>query len=267
MPEDELVRTLNEITRAMWDPTAPLPTVWPGGALGVFLIFATQIGAGIPLGVIRARDAGLHPAFTSLLYVASDVVLAVTMEPMLAGLRWVSRRVPFLARIGTLLGRLSGGAGLQEGGVRGPLGLILVSFSVSPTFGRAASEAAGHGFLSGWTLAIIGDMLYFWLVMAGTLWVSSLLGDDRLAIGAVLIATWVLPLVIRRLRKRPAAAQVRVRPALRVAHRPATLAPAPATSPFPASASASTASAGASTAARKRASQPGRRRATRGLHR
>jgi hypothetical protein len=80
----------------------------------VFLIFATQIGAGIPLGVLRARDAGLAPVITSLLYVASDVVLAITMEPLLGLLRWLSRRVPIMARAGRILGRLSGGAGLQD---------------------------------------------------------------------------------------------------------------------------------------------------------
>jgi hypothetical protein len=259
MSEDELTRTLNEITRAMWDPTAPLPGIWPGGMPGVFLIFVTQIGAGIPLGVLRARDAGIPPMITSLLYVASDVVLAVTMEPLLGGLRWLSKRVAFLGRIGKIMGRLSGGAGLQEGGVRGPLGLILVSFSVSPTFGRAASEAAGHGFISGWSLAIIGDMLYFWLVMAGTLWVSSLLGDDRLAIGAILIGTWVLPLLIRRLRKKPAVVPVRAQPALRVATVPAAVVTASA-SPLPESAASTS-------AARKRAGQASRRRSTRGLHR
>jgi hypothetical protein len=200
MSNDDLVRAMNELTRAMWDPTAPVPSFWPTGWMGVFLIFVSQIGAGIPLGVIKARDAGLSPFFTALLYVASDIVLAVTMEPILALLRWVGKRVEFVGRIGNRLARFSGAAGLQQGGVRGPLGLILFSFSVSPSAGRAASVAAGYGFISGWTLAIIGDMGYFGLVMASTLWISSVFGDDRLAVGAVLIGTWLLPMIIRRLR-------------------------------------------------------------------
>ena len=84
--------------------------------------------------------------------------------------------------------------------MRGPLGLILFSFSISPTSGRAAAAAAGHGFLSGWTLAIIGDMLFFGVLMATTLWVTSVFGDSRQLIGAVAIGAWVLPLLIRRLR-------------------------------------------------------------------
>jgi hypothetical protein len=201
MSNDDLTTLANQFTRAVFDPTAPLPTLWPAGAWGVFLVFVTQIGAGIPLGVLMGRNAGIPPAAMAGLYLASDVVLAVTMEPMLALLRWLGRRVEFLGRLGNRLSRFSGAAGLQGGGVRGPLGLILFSFSVSPTAGRAASEAAGHRFLSGWSLAIIGDMAYFGLVMASTLWVSSLFGgDDRLTIGAVLLATWLVPVLIRRMR-------------------------------------------------------------------
>jgi hypothetical protein len=130
---------------------------------------------------------------------------------------------------------------------------VLFSFSVSPTAGRAASEAAGHGFLSGWTLAIIGDMAYFGLVMASTLWVSSLFGgDDRMTIGAVLLATWLLPVLIRRLR--PSAAQAAPpRASWRVA--PAVSAPA-------------VGSADAPRVPRKTVAHNGRRRrSTRGLHR
>jgi hypothetical protein len=259
MSNDDLVRAMNELTRAMWDPTAPVPSFWPTGWMGVFLIFVSQIGAGIPLGVIKARDAGLSPFFTALLYVASDIVLAVTMEPILALLRWVGKRVEFVGRIGNRLARFSGAAGLQQGGVRGPLGLILFSFSVSPSAGRAASVAAGYGFISGWTLAIIGDMGYFVLVMASTLWISDIFGDDRLAIGAVLIGTWVLPMVIRRMRRKP-----------RANTHGGVRTPAPAAlrmSPLPATATIASGEPLASPTPRKRTANPSRRRPTRGLHR
>jgi len=248
MSNDDLTTLANQFTRAIFDPTAPLPTLWPTGAWGVFLVFVTQIGAGIPLGVLMARNAGIPPVAMAGLYLASDVVLAVTMEPILALLRWLGRRVEFLGRLGNRLSRFSGAAGLQGGGVRGPLGLILFSFSVSPTAGRAASEAAGHGFVSGWTLAIIGDMAYFALVMASTLWVSSLFGDDRLTIGAVLLATWLVPMLIRRVRRSGPRAAPRPAP-LRVAT--AVAAPA-ATAPV----------------TRRAVTHNGRRRrSTRGLHR
>src|SRR5215469_102344 len=127
---------------------------------------------------------------------------------MLLLLRWMGRRVEFIGRLGTRLARFSGMAGLNEGKVSGPLGLILFSFAWAPAPARAASEAAGHGPIPGWTLAIIGDILYFGMIMASTLWVSSLFGDDRLTVGVVLIGTWLIPVVIRRIRgraSRPAA--------------------------------------------------------------
>jgi hypothetical protein len=239
----------DDFTRALLDPTAPLPASWPTGALGVFLLFCVPIGGGIPFGVIMARDAGMSPPLTAALYFLSDLVLALTTEPLLALLRWLSKRIQLLARVGSVLGRLTGSAGLQGGGVRGPLGLILVAFSVSPTTGRAAAAAAGHGFFSGWTLAIIGDMAYFLLLMVTTLWVSSVFGDDRLTIGAVLIGTWVLPLVIRRIRRRRATV--------------GASSPAPAVAAVAAASPASM----APRVSRKRLSHSGRRRPSRGLHR
>jgi hypothetical protein len=39
--------------------------------------------------------------------------------------------------------------------------------------GRAAAKAAGHGFLPGWAIAITGDMIYFVVLMASTLWLQA----------------------------------------------------------------------------------------------
>jgi hypothetical protein len=250
MSNDELTRLVAQFARGVFDPTAPLPDVWPTGMLGVFLVFVTQFGAAIPLGVIMARDAGISPLVTAGLYFASDLVLAVTTEPMLALLRWVGTRVAFVGRLGEQLSRLTGSAGLQEGRVRGPLGLILFSFTVSPLAGRAASVAAGHGFFTGWALAIIGDMAYFALIVASTLWISSVFGDDRLTIGAVLIGTWLVPIFIRRLRASSKPGMPRA-----AALRTATAAAAPLAAP------------NGARLPRKRSTHNGRRRASRGLHR
>ncbi len=228
--------------------------------MGVFLIFVTQIGVGIPSGVLRARDAGINPFATAGMYAASDVILAFTIEPMLLLLRWLSARVDFIARLGTTLSRFSGATGLNDGKVRGPLGLILFSFAVAPAPARAASEAAGHGFISGWSLAIIGDMLYFTLIMASTLWVASIFGDDRLSVGAVVVGAWVLPMLFRRMRRKssPASTMPRsVPPQLDEAAPPpptATLAAPTASAPAPRVRKSATTHTGR------------RRRPSRGLH-
>lgn len=257
MSNDDLNRAMAELLRAQWDPTAPLPFFWPAGVAGVFLFFCMPLAAGIPFGVILGRDAGLSPLETAGLYLVSDLVLAVTAEPFLALLRWLGRRVEFVGRMGRFFTRATDSVGLSDGKVRGPLGLILFSFSISPTSGRAAAAAAGHGFFVGWTLAIIGDMLFFGVLMATTLWVTSVFGDSRQTIGAIVIVVWIAPLVIRRLRGRFA------RP---VARRPAPLRVAPAASVV-SGAGPRPAPGPGTQVPRKRVSHAGRRRPSRGLHR
>jgi len=197
-----------ELFQALINPTAPLPAGWPTGAWGAFLLFLFPIGGGIPTGVLVARAGGVSPALTALLYFFSDVIMAFVSEPMVLLMRWLGRRVPMLGRLGDRLARFSGQSGLRDGGARGPLGLILLSLTFDPMAGRAAAAAAGHGFVPGWALAIIGDMLYFVLLMLSTLWVSSVIGDDRVTLGVVLLAMWLLPLLTRRWRSscRPAPA-------------------------------------------------------------
>jgi hypothetical protein len=189
----------DEFWRAVIDPNAPLPHGWPVGTLGAFLLFCVPIGGGIPAGVLMARGAGASPPVMMGLYFLSDLVLALTFEPVLRALSWVGRWVPPLGRMGRVVRNLairSGGAGT---GARGPLGLILVSFGVDPMTGRAAAAAAGHGFVPGWAIAIAGDMLYFAVLMASTLWLQGRFGDERLTIGAVLLVMLVLPPLVRRL--------------------------------------------------------------------
>jgi hypothetical protein len=112
-------------------------------------------------------------------------------------LRWLGRSIPFFARLANGFRTLIARTGMQEG-KRGPLGLILVSFSVDPMTGRAAAAAAGHGFVPGWALAITGDMFYFAMLMVSTLWLDSALGSERWTIGIMLLVTLFLPSLLRR---------------------------------------------------------------------
>src|SRR5712692_347464 len=252
MSIDDLNTFLAQYLRTQFDPSAPLPDLWPAGVFGVFLIFVLPTVVGIPLGVIMARDAGLSPLLTAGLYFASDLVLPITAEPMLALVRWVGKRVAFMDRLGARLARLTETTGLKEGGVRGPLGLILVSFTVNPLAGRAAAAAAGHGFFSGWALAIVGDMIYFALIMASTLWISSVFGNDRLAIGVVLFVAFLAPILLRRLRRGSSSAAAQPPAHVRVVTGPGT---------------SLASAASAERLQRKRGTHTGRRRPSGGVHR
>src|SRR5436853_362069 len=84
--------------------------------------------------------------------------------------------------------------------IGGGIPLVVLTVSTSLLTGRSAAAAAGHGFLPGWTLAIAGDMLYFGLLMVSTLWLSSVLDDQRLVVGLVFGITLVAPVLLRRMR-------------------------------------------------------------------
>jgi hypothetical protein len=204
----------SDFLQPLLDPTAPLPAIWPTGFWGAFLLFCIPIGGGIPLGVLMARDAGVSPLVMALMYLVSDVFMAVTHEPLFVFLGWLAGIVPALGKVRDFLARSSGQAGLRDGGTRGPLGLILFSFTVDPVSGRGAAAAAGHGFISGWTLAIMGDMIYFAVLMAATLWLSGMFGDERITVGVVLLSIWLLSWFIRRRQQQRADRTARPRPAV-----------------------------------------------------
>lgn len=196
--------TLESFQQALLDPTAPIPSDWPGGTLGVLLLFLVPVGGGIPAGVLMARDRGVVWPVMMGLYLVSDVILAFVFEPMLRALIAVFRLFPplraFGRRVRTLLNRTTA----RYGTASGPFALVLVSFGVDPMTGRAAATAAGHGFLSGWAIAIAGDMLYFTVLMVSTLWLNSVIGDERLTIFAMIGVMIVLPSLIRRWNERDA---------------------------------------------------------------
>ena len=84
----------------------------------------------------------------------------------------------------------------------GPLALILFSFGSDPMTGRTVAVAAGHGFVKGWTFAIIGDLFYFSLLMVSTLWLNDVLGDGTWATVIILVLMVAVPILIRKLRRR-----------------------------------------------------------------
>lgn len=190
----------DDFWRALLDPSAPIPAGWPAGWWGVLLLFLVPVGGGIPAGVLMGRDRGVSPEMLFFLYFVSDVILAFVFEPMLHAIILVGRFVPPLGRLAARIGGAMQRAGLQAGGARGPVGLVLVSFGVDPMTGRAAAAAVGHGFVTGWALAITGDMFYFAVLMASTLWLNSVVGSERITIALMLVFMLVMPALLRRWR-------------------------------------------------------------------
>lgn len=185
------------LQRLAWDPTAPVPAGWPGGWWGVLLLFCIPGGIGIPPGVLLGHQGGLAPLVMSILYFVSDIVLACVFEPLLIILAALARRLPLLRRIANrILAAVS--RTMPANNASAPTGIALAGFGAGLPFGRALAAIAGFGLVSSWLFTIAGDMAYFGLGMASTLWFVDLLGNPRMAAFAGLAVMFVVPAIIRR---------------------------------------------------------------------
>lgn len=166
----------------------------------VLMLFLIPIGGGIPGGVLLAKNYELAWPFMMLLYFISDVILALVAEPLFIGLLLLGTRVHSIRQFIAVM-KLAVQKSISHYGTRtGPLALVVIAFGVDPMTGRAAAGAAGHGFLSGWLIAIIGDMFYFSVIMACTLWLSSVLGDGTTVMFIILALMVLGPSIVRKAR-------------------------------------------------------------------
>ena len=78
--------------------------------------------------------------------------------------------------------------------------MVIIAFGVDPMTGRAAAYAAGHSFLSGWAIAILGDMIFFAVVMTSTIWLNNILGDGTWAVLIIMVAMMAIPVITRRFK-------------------------------------------------------------------
>jgi hypothetical protein len=185
------------------NPSAPpVPPGWPHGWLGVLLLFCIPGGLGIPSGVLLARDDGLGAGLMTVLYFASDVLLALAIEPLLIGLARASRYVSAVERFGRAM-MIAMTRLMPPGSLLGSTGIVLTGFGAGLPFGRTLAAGAHYGLVSGWLLTIAGDMLYFVLGMVSTLWFGAVLGDQRLAVLAALVVMLVVSMAVRRVRPTP----------------------------------------------------------------
>jgi len=167
----------------------------------VLMLFLIPIGGGIPGGVLLARSRSIGWPMMMVLYFVSDVILACVFEPVMLLVIAGGKRSPFIERWRESFIKLMKKTTPQYGSGLGPLALIALAFGVDPMTGRAAAVASGHGFVTGWMLAIAGDMLYFTLLMVSTLWLGSILGDGTATTVIILVVMMVVPYFIRRFRE------------------------------------------------------------------
>jgi hypothetical protein len=169
--------------------------------LPVLKLFLLPVGGGIPAGVLLAQGKGLAWPVTALLYLVSDIALAIAFEPVLRFLTRLCGKIPQLARFGAAM-KTASARSLQHfsGTGAGPVALVMIAFGVDPMTGRASALAAGHGFLAGWAFAIAGDMLYFAVIALTTLHLNSYFRDPNTTMLIVLAAMFGVPVLVRYVR-------------------------------------------------------------------
>ena len=138
-----------------------------------------------------------------VIYFISDLILAIIFEPIMHWMFKVGKNIPAIAQTGAMMKAMTLKTIDNYGKHLGPLALILFTFSADPMSGRAATSIVGHGFLIGWTLTIIGDMLYFSLIMASTLWLNNIIGDrGGWTTGIILVLMIMIPMIIKKFRSK-----------------------------------------------------------------
>lgn len=166
----------------------------------VLILFLVPIGGGIPAGVLLGRSYGMAWPIMMFLYFISDVILACLFEPIMYLFMRIGKNIPFVVRFSEAFKVMVKKTTENFGNSTGPFALILIAFGMDPMTGRAAAIAAGHGFVSGWMIAIAGDMIYFTLLMASTLWLNNIIGDGTTTTLIIFALMMLIPFLIRRFR-------------------------------------------------------------------
>ncbi|WP_224983830.1 hypothetical protein [Geomonas agri] len=167
----------------------------------VLKLFLIPVGGGIPAGVLLAKAKGLAWPVTTLLYLVSDVILAIAFEPLLRVIAFVCGKIPLLRRVSAAIRAANARSAAQfQVTATGPVALIMIAFGVDPMTGRASALAAGHGFVAGWAFAIAGDMLYFAVIAFTTLRLNKYIKNPDTTMWIILALMLLVPMVVRRIR-------------------------------------------------------------------
>ncbi len=167
----------------------------------VLRLYLIPFGGGIPSGVLMGKTLGINWQVTMFIYLISDIILACIFEPILMLFIYAGKRIPALERFSIAFKEAFKKSIELIGTSTGPLALIIIAFGTDQMTGRTVAVAAGHGFVTGWLIAITGDMLYFSVIMVSTLWLSNVLGDGTWTTWIILVFMMGVPYLIRRFRK------------------------------------------------------------------
>lgn len=175
----------------------PLAHLWD-----VLAKFIIPLGFGIPAGILKAQTYHIHWAVMLLLYLISDLLLALAFEPLLLLFIKYTKGIPKFAKLGEIFKMSIQKTIRMYGNSSGVFALIVITYGADPMTGRTVAVAAGHGFVVGWMIAITGDMLYFATLMASTLWLNSIIGDANKTMFIIMTLMLIIPILIKKIRNK-----------------------------------------------------------------
>jgi hypothetical protein len=204
------------------DPLALMPTApgadalldaaarFPGGATAlVFVLFWSpwMAAIGIPAGLLLARHAGINPAITIGLYALSDVMGAMVTHPTYALIKKIGARSRILSKIGrvylkiAMFGvRMPRLEDVQNGPMLPALFRIgVISFGFDIYHGGMVIAGLPVPRLLGWFAALVGDMIWFGVLMATNSAAAAVIQDDRIVAFVTIAAMLIIPKVAERI--------------------------------------------------------------------
>lgn len=177
------------------------------GWFQVFMLFLLPWGPGAAAGIILARKVGLSLGLILGLYVLSDVVTAIILEPLVQQLRARGEK----SRVGKALlssvERLGTMTRVAEGRFGLPLSLFVFTFATDFFTAAIVSTGLVMWRVVAWTSIILGDVTWFVILLLATIGIASFLSDDRVLFVVTMALGLALPPLIRRLfarRREPA---------------------------------------------------------------
>jgi hypothetical protein len=180
-----------------------LTDVWgaltSAGPVAVFLIFLSPFGPGAVAGIILARSDGLPSGETIGLYVLSDVVTAVILEPLVKRFRRWAQRSSVGQKILASFSRVASLTQIAGGRYGLPIGLFICTFATDFFTAAIISTGLAMSRLLAWTCIIAGDVLWFLIIFFASIGIASFLSDNRILFVVTLVIGFGLPYVIRRL--------------------------------------------------------------------
>jgi hypothetical protein len=183
-----------------------LSNVWAylaaSGPIAVFLIFVSPFGPGAVAGILLARTQGLAPGITIGLYVLSDVVDAVVLEPVIRWLPRFASQSRLGQRILSAFNRVDSLTDVVGGRLGRPIGLVTFTFATDFFTAAIVSTGIVISRIVAWTCIIVGDVTWFVIIYVASMSVASFLTDNRLVFVFTLVLGFGLPAIIRRLVRR-----------------------------------------------------------------